>query len=44
MLGRNMQPLLISGMPGCGKTHFGNWLRDIMGFEHIDMEALQGIE
>ena len=30
---------LISGVPCCLKTKFGDWLRDNRGFLHIDMET-----
>ena len=30
--------LIISGVPCCGKTHFGDWLRDNHGFLHINFE------
>jgi hypothetical protein len=35
------KPLIISGVPACGKTAFGDWLRDERGFRHLDMEAPQ---
>ena len=31
--------LIISGVPCCRKTDFGNWLRDTHGFEHFDLES-----
>lgn len=31
--------LLIAGLPGTGKTTFGNYLRDVEGFTHVDMET-----
>lgn len=34
-----MNPILISGVPACGKTSFGDYLRDNHGFVHIDLEA-----
>ncbi len=37
-----MQLFLISGISGCGKTVFGDWLRDHRGFTHIDMESFDG--
>ena len=30
--------LIISGLPCCGKTHFGDWLRDEHGFTHANLE------
>ena len=30
--------LLICGVPGSGKTTFGNWLRDNHGYTHYDLE------
>lgn len=33
------QTLLISGMPACGKTSFGDWLRDNRGYVHVDLDA-----
>ena len=36
--------LFVSGIPGTGKTFFGDRLRDEFGFMHIDLESgLQGI-
>src|SRR2546421_48733 len=36
--------LFVAGIPGTGKTFFGDKLRDEFGFMHIDLEsALQGI-
>ena len=36
--------LFIAGIPGTGKTFFGNKLRDEFGFMHIDLESgLQGL-
>ncbi|MBL9142868.1 MAG: hypothetical protein JNM99_04220 [Verrucomicrobiaceae bacterium] len=32
-------PIVISGVPACGKTSFGDWLRDNRSFKHLDMEA-----
>lgn len=32
--------LIVSGVPCCGKTFFGDWLRDSQGFAHIDLESL----
>jgi len=31
---------IISGLPACGKTTFGNWLRDERDFTHVDIETL----
>lgn len=31
--------IIISGMPCCGKTHFGDWLRDTHGYTHVNLEA-----
>ena len=31
---------IISGLPACGKTTFGNWLRDERDFTHVDIESL----
>jgi len=31
--------LLISGIPGSGKSTFGRWLEETHGFLHVDMEA-----
>jgi adenylate kinase family enzyme len=31
--------ILICGIPGIGKTHLGDRLRDRQGFTHIDMES-----
>ena len=30
--------IIISGVPGCGKTYFGDWLRDHHGFTHVNLE------
>ncbi len=30
--------IIISGVPCCGKTHFGDWLRDQHGFAHANIE------
>jgi hypothetical protein len=30
--------LIISGVPCCGKTHFGDWLRDLHGHTHVNLE------
>jgi hypothetical protein len=30
---------IISGMPCCGKTYFGDWLRDMHGYTHINLEV-----
>lgn len=30
--------LIIGGVPCCGKTRFGDWLRDHHGFAHADLE------
>jgi hypothetical protein len=29
---------IISGMPCCGKTYFGDWLRDAHGYTHVNLE------
>jgi hypothetical protein len=39
---RTNQITLVSGVPGSGKTYFGDWLQAEKGFLHIDMEAFQG--
>jgi len=31
--------IIISGVPCCGKTHFGDWLRDNHGFTHANLEG-----
>jgi hypothetical protein len=31
--------LIISGMPCCGKTYFGDWLRDQHGYTHVNLEG-----
>ncbi len=31
--------LIISGVPCCGKTHFGDWLRDQHGHTHVNLEG-----
>jgi len=31
--------LLLSGIPGSGKSTFGRWLQERRGFAHVDMEA-----
>lgn len=31
--------LIISGMPCCGKTYFGDWLRDEHGYTHVNLES-----
>lgn len=31
---------VISGLPACGKTTYGDWLRDNRGFTHVDIETL----
>lgn len=31
--------MIISGVPCCGKTHFGDWLRDEHGFAHANLEG-----
>ena len=31
--------LLICGVPGSGKTTFGDWLRDHHGYKHYDFES-----
>lgn len=33
-----MQLLLLSGIPGAGKSHFGRWLEDTHGYVHLDVE------
>ncbi len=33
--------LIVSGVPCCGKTHFGDWLRDFHGFAHANLEGRQ---
>jgi shikimate kinase len=33
------QKILITGIPGCGKSTFGRWLRDTHGYTFINMEA-----
>jgi hypothetical protein len=33
-----MQRLLLSGIPGAGKTHFGKWLEKTHGYVHLDVE------
>lgn len=30
--------IIISGVPCCGKTYFGDWLRDEHGFAHANLE------
>lgn len=30
--------LLISGIPGAGKSHFGSWLEDTHSYLHLDVE------
>jgi hypothetical protein len=30
---------IISGMPCCGKTYFGDWLRDTHAYTHVNLEA-----
>ena len=32
--------ILITGIPGSGKTTIGNYLRDERGYLHVDVEAL----
>ena len=34
-----MSIILISGVPCCLKTTFGDWLRDNRGFLHVDIES-----
>jgi hypothetical protein len=34
--------LIISGVPCCGKTHFGDWLRDEHAFAHANLEQRAG--
>jgi len=36
---QRMRLALISGIPGTGKTCFGDWLANQHGFVHIDLEA-----
>lgn len=31
--------LIISGMPCCGKTYFGDWLRDAYDYTHVNLES-----
>ncbi|MCX6981936.1 MAG: hypothetical protein NTV08_14450 [Verrucomicrobia bacterium] len=31
--------LIISGVPCSGKTYFGDWLRDVHGFAHANLES-----
>jgi len=33
--------LLITGIPGTGKTTFGNYVRDRYSYEHVNVEELQ---
>ena len=33
-----MHLLLLSGIPGAGKSHFGQWLEDNHGYVHVDVE------
>ena len=33
-----MEFLLLSGIPGAGKSHFGRWLEDNHGYVHLDVE------
>jgi len=33
-----MHYLLLSGIPGAGKSHFGRWLEDTQGYVHLDIE------
>jgi len=35
--------LLITGIPGTGKTEIGNYLQKSCGFVHIDMECILGL-
>jgi adenylate kinase family enzyme len=37
-----MKPILISGIPGTGKTSFGEWMAKTQGFLHLDMEDFDG--
>jgi len=30
--------IFLSGLPGCGKSHFGRWLAQEQGYLHIDFE------
>jgi hypothetical protein len=34
--------ILVAGMPACGKTSFGDFLRDKKYFLHVDLEAFEG--
>lgn len=31
--------LIISSMPCCGKTYFGDWLRDAYDYTHVNLES-----
>lgn len=37
------QRILISGIPGTGKSRFAKWLHDNHGFVHHDVDDLQGV-
>jgi hypothetical protein len=37
-VGLIIMKLIISGVPCCGKTYFGDWLRDNHGFTHVNLE------
>jgi hypothetical protein len=34
--------MLLAGVPACGKTSFGDYLRDKKHFLHVDLEAFEG--
>jgi len=36
--GRMKNAILISGIPGCGKSTFGRWMESAHGYRHVDME------
>jgi hypothetical protein len=36
--GRKRQLLLLSGIPGAGKSHFGRWLEETHRYVHLDVE------
>ena len=38
------QVLLVCGMPATGKTTFGDWLRDMKGYLHLDLETRDCLE
>lgn len=35
--------LLVTGVPGMGKTTIGNHFRDVRGFVHFDMECIDNL-